>query len=123
MSFTVAVLLAAQAAGPQIDAKVHKAWQGYAACVQDKMVELEPSKADIDDIFEAAKTECAGSWLDAYQALLEGFEKRAPAPSGKSPQEMSVEMLDSAASGSKDRARVAILRKRAGLPPINVNTL
>jgi hypothetical protein len=108
---------------PKVSPAYVNAVRSYAHCIEAKMVELEPSKAGIDDIFEAAETQCAGAWGDSVLILQDEFEKTAPAPSGKTPGQLSIEILDGVASSAKDRARVTILRKRAGLPPIDVKKL
>jgi hypothetical protein len=124
MSLAIAVLLAAEAPNlPQVSPAYQKAIRSYAACIETKMVELEPSKADTDDIFEAAEMQCAGTWGDSFEVMVDYFNKRAPAPSGKSSEQMSIEILDRTALMSKNRSRVVILRKRAGLPPIDAQSL
>ena len=115
-------MMAAQTLGA-VSPELTSAIRAYAACIETKMLELEPSKAPIDEIFQAAKTQCSGVWVESYTAIKNDFERLGPAPSGRTSQSMSIEMLEDTATGSKDRARVAILRKRAGLPPINTSTL
>jgi hypothetical protein len=108
---------------PKVSVEYQNAIRSYATCIEAKMIELEPSQAGIDDIFEAAKMQCAGTWGDSILVLWDDFDKTAPAPSGKSSQQMSIEILDGVALMSKDRSRVMILRKRAGLPPIDAQRL
>ena len=115
-------LLAAQDL-PSVSPELLAAVRNYAACIESKMIELDPSNADIDDIFEAAKTECAGVWVESFFVMRSDFENRPPAQSGQLPDSMSTEWLDDIASQSRDRARVAILRRRAGLPPIDTSRL
>ena len=124
MEFTIAILFAAQAVPlPIVSAEYQTAIRNYASCIEAKMIELEPSNADIQDIFEAADMQCSGVRVDSMLVLVDDFKKRAPAPSGKTPQQMSIEILDDVALMSKKRSRVVILRKRAGLPPIDAQRM
>ncbi|MEP7221638.1 MAG: hypothetical protein ABI673_03110 [Novosphingobium sp.] len=124
ITFAIAIKLAGPASGlPDVSAAYQNAILTYAACVETKMVELEPSKADIDDIFEAANMQCAAVRVDSIFIIQNDFEKSPPSISGKSALQMTIEILDGVALMSKNRSRVAILRKRAGLPPIDVQRL
>jgi|JI6StandDraft_1071083.scaffolds.fasta_scaffold276673_2 hypothetical protein len=116
MTLAIAItLLSAPGGASTVSVAYQNAIRNYDSCIEARMLELEPSKAAIDDIFEAAKTECAGVWVDSAIVLQSDFEQTAPAPSGKSAQELAIETLADSEKSAKDRARVKILRKRAGL--------
>ena len=124
MSIIIAIVLAGgTTALPKLSVEYMSAIRTYAACIETRMVELEPSKADVDDIFEAADTQCAGVRVDSMFVIEDDLDKSAPFPSGKSSQQIGIEILDGAAQMSKSRSRVMILRKRAGLPPIDAQRL
>ncbi len=116
MALAIAItLLSASNGSSTVSVAYQNAIRKYDSCIEARMLELEPSNAATDDIFEAAKTECAGVWVDSAIALQSDFEQTAPAPSGKSSQQLAIETLTDTEKSAKDRARVKILRKRAGL--------
>ncbi|MCR2832324.1 hypothetical protein [Parerythrobacter lacustris] len=119
----LATFFGTQATGYEVDPLVGASWRDYSICVETRMAELGPSGAGIDDIFEAAKTQCVASRLDAYFLTEPHLEKLGPSPSGKSAQQIAIEILDDYALAAKDRARVTILRERADLAPIDVSRL
>jgi hypothetical protein len=124
MIFAIVMLLTSEATSlPKISIPYQNAIRSYATCIETKMIELEPSKAGIDDIFEASKMQCAGTWNDSFEVIVGDFDKLGPSPSGRTSQDMSIEILDGVAQMSKNRTRVVILRKRAGLPPIDAQRL
>ncbi|PHR19550.1 MAG: hypothetical protein COA41_07730 [Sphingopyxis sp.] len=98
-----------------IDSQTSASVQSYGACLESASLELEPSRADFDDIFEAAKTACAGDWVDSHFSLIEDLEKLPDSSTGKSSQQIAVEFLDSIAERAKSESRLKVLRQRAGL--------
>jgi len=87
--------------------------QAYAQCLDMQSLKLEPSGADVDDIFEGARTACAKEWADAYDAVVASNKARPPSPTGKDAEMIAVEFLDLMTDSNKPRIRLQILQRRA----------
>lgn len=90
-----------------------KAIEEHRACLLAKSAQLEPSDADFDDIFAAAQTACAGSWLVLFEQAKTMVETGPRVRSGEDPSVIAKETADSIENDFKAESRLIVLRMRS----------
>ena len=110
MMLSITMAAAASFAVPE---SVHNSGLAYKSCLVDKSLQLEPSGAPVDDVFLAAKTECAAEEFDYYTKLVQYLRGNNSNLSGKAPEVVAFEIIGDQNEANKSRMRLDILKIRA----------
>ena len=81
----------------------------YSTCLLEAALILEPSGGSADDLFKAARTDCAGELVAAHYALQDRYAARGDAEAAR----LTLQIIDGVDGAAEDDVRLQILKVRA----------